>query len=103
MGSSNYFVGIYSRGPNWLPGKAILEQPLETHFAYMETLQGNRILVLGGPFKDNEGALAVIETTSLTQAQQIFAADPGVKQGVFSVSVHPWFVSVEGQIHKKSW
>ena len=39
MLSSNYFVGIYARGPSWLPGKTIREQPLEAHFAYMAALQ----------------------------------------------------------------
>ena len=103
MVSSSYFVGIYARGPSWLPGKTIREQPLEAHFAYMEALQDSCVLVLGGPFKDDEGALAVIETNSLTEARLIFAADPAVKQAIFSVSIHPWFVSVEGQVYQRPW
>ena len=103
MGSANYFVGIYARGPNWLLGKTITEQPLEAHFAYMEKLQDDHVLVLGGPFKDDEGALAVIEASSLAEAQLIFAADPGVERGVFSVSVHPWFISVAGEVQQKPW
>ena len=103
MLSSNYFVGIYTRGPSWLPGKTIREQPLETHFAYMEKLQDGHALVLGGPFKDDEGALAVIEASSLAEAQLIFAADPGVEQEIFSVSVHPWFISVAGEVQQKPW
>ncbi len=103
MVSSNYFVGLYTRGSSWLPGKTIHEQPLEAHFAYMAALQDSHVLVLGGPFKDDEGALAVIEAVSLTGARLIFAADPAVKQKIFSVSIHPWFVSVEGQVYQRPW
>ena len=49
MVSLSYFVGIYAKGPSWLPGKTIREQPLEAHFAYMEALQDSCVLVLGGP------------------------------------------------------
>ena len=103
MGSLSYFVGIYTRGSSWLSGKAILEQPLEAHFAYMEALQDRHILILGGPFKDDEGALAVIEAASLPEAQRIFAADPAVRQEIFSVAVHPWFVAVEGRVSQRPW
>lgn len=99
----NYFVGIYARGPKWLFGKTVFEQPLKAHFAYMEELQRSHILVLGGPFKDDEGALAIIEAPHLAEAQLIFAADPGVTQEIFRVRVHPWFVSVAGQISQRPW
>lgn len=100
---SDYFVGIYAKGPKWLVGKAVREQPLDAHFAYMEGLQSSHILVLGGPFKDDEGALAIIAAPNLAEAQLIFAADPAVTQGIFRVSVHPWFVSVAGQISQRPW
>ncbi len=101
--ASDYFVGIYSRGSRWSHGKTVLEQPLEAHFAYMKELQRSCILVLGGPFKDDEGALAVIKAVSLVEAQLIFADDPGVKQEIFNVRVHSWFVSVEGRVSQKPW
>ncbi len=99
----DYFVGIYARGPEWLVGKTVLEQPLEAHFAYMERLQSSRILVLGGPFKDDEGALAILAAPNLAEAQLVFAADPAVVQKIFRVSVHPWFASVTAKISQKPW
>ncbi len=100
---SDYFVGIYAQGPKWLVGKTVLEQPLEAHFTYMERLQSSRILVLGGPFKDDEGALAIITASGLAEAWLIFAADPAVIQEIFRVSVHPWFASVTGEVSQKPW
>ncbi len=100
---ASYFVGIYARGPKWLVGKTVLEQPLEAHFTYMEGLQNSRVLVLGGPFKDDEGALAIITAPNLAQARLIFAADPAVIQEIFRFSVHPWFASVTGEISQKPW
>jgi len=84
-------------------GKTVREQPLEDHFAYMEELQSSHTLILGGPFRDNEGALAIIEAPDLTAAQLIFAADPSVTQEIFSVSVHPWFASVAGLVSQRPW
>jgi uncharacterized protein YciI len=78
---ASHFVGVYARGPKWLVGKTVREQPLDAHFAYMGGLQSSRILVLGGPFKDDEGALAIIAAPNLAEAQLIFAADPAVTQG----------------------
>ena len=101
--ASNYFVGIYARGPKWLLGKSIHEQPLEAHFAYMEKLQSSNVLILGGPFKDDEGALAIIEATDLAEAQLVFDADPGVIQEIFSVVVHPWFATVAGEVGQRPW
>lgn len=101
--ASDYFVGIYAKGPKWLVGRTVREQPLEAHFTYMEGLQSSRILVLGGPFKDDEGALAIIAASNLDEAQLIFAADPAVAQEIFKVSVHPWFVSVTGEVSQRPW
>jgi len=98
-----YFVGVYARGPKWLVGKTVREQPLEAHFAYMEGLESSRILVLGGPFGDDEGALAIITAPGLAEARRTFAADPAVIQGIFRVSVHPRSVSVAGEVSREPW
>jgi uncharacterized protein YciI len=97
------FVGIYTRGAHWLEDKAVREQPLEGHFAYMERLQNRGELILGGPFKDDTGALAVIEAASLDEARAVFFGDPAVSEGTFAVVVHPWFVSVAGCVDTKPW
>lgn len=101
--ASDYFAGIYAKGPKWLFGKTVLEQPLEAHFAYMEGLQSSGVLVLGGPFKDDEGALVIITALSLAEAQLVFADDPAVIHNIFRVSVHPWFVSVAGEVSQRPW
>ncbi len=69
----------------------------------MEALQSSRVLVLGGPFKDDEGALAITTSPSPAKARLIFAADPAVIQQIFRVSVHPWFASVAGEVSQGPW
>ena len=56
----DYFVFVYRPGPAWLPGRGILQQPLAEHFAYMEKLQQDGVLCVGGPFKDGAGALGIL-------------------------------------------
>lgn len=42
------YVFIHRPGPNWLPGKPILDQPLQGHFEYMTRLEADGTLRLGG-------------------------------------------------------
>jgi uncharacterized protein YciI len=89
-----YFVFIHRPGPHWLPGKPILAQPLEAHFAYMERLEGLGKLVLGGGFLDNAGAMGILECKNLEEAEALCQADPAVRAQIVIVEVHPYFVTV---------
>lgn len=97
---TNYYVFLHSPGPNWLPEKTVLDQPLDEHFAYMDQLQAAGTLVLGGGFLDGSGAMGVLLANSLTEAEQFVANDPAVKKKLVTASVHPWFVTVPGKIEK---
>ena len=52
-----YSVFILRRGPAWVEGTAMRQQPsLNGHFAHMQKLQDAGQLVLGGAFTDEMGA-----------------------------------------------
>jgi uncharacterized protein YciI len=98
-----YFVFIYRPGPAWLPGGGILQQPLAAHFAYMEKLRQDGILSIKGPFKDNVGALGIIQAADFKSATALIEADSAVRNKVFKAELHPWHPSVPDTVGKKEW
>lgn len=97
-----YYVFIHKPGTNWLVGKPIGEQPLEGHFRYMEQLQVQGILVLGGGFLDGSGALGVLLAENLEQAHLFISNDPAIQEGIVTTEVHPWLVTVPGCVGIKN-
>lgn len=99
----DYFVFIYRPGLTWLPNRSVLQQPLAGHFAHMEKLEREGVLCLGGPFKDDAGALGIVRAADLEGASALIADDPAVLNGIFVAEVHPWQPSVPGTVEAKAW
>lgn len=97
---TNYYAFIYSPGSNWLANRPILEQPLSGHFQYMSRLEAEGKLILGGGFTDGSGAMGVLQVSSLEEACEIIENDPAVKENVVTAQIHPWYVTVAGEIKK---
>ena len=95
---TRYFVFIHRPGPNWRRGRPISEQPLSGHFRYMSELASSNLLVLGGGFLDDSGAMGVLVADDIAAAEGIVAQDPAVADEIVTASVHPWFVTVGGQV-----
>jgi uncharacterized protein YciI len=85
------FVILYSPGPQWIKDKPFWEQPLAEHGNYMHTLFAGKTLVMGGPFSDNSGGMAIIDVDSEQQARTIAREDPAVQSHVFTAVIRPWF------------
>lgn len=100
---TEYFVFIYTPGPAWIKDQPITAQPLNKHFAYMAKLESDKILMLGGPFKDHSGAIGVLQARTLEEATKIIANDPAVKDGVVNAEVKGWHAAVVGCLEKKKW
>lgn len=99
---TNYYAFIYSPGPNWLAGQPIFKQPLDGHFKYMGKLEAEGKLILGGGFIDGAGAMGVLEVATFEEAFRLVANDPAIKDGIVTAEIHPWYVTVVGQIEKSS-
>ncbi len=101
---ASYFVFIYRPGPAWVKGKTVREQPsLAGHIAHMTKLEENGQLVLGGPFKDDSGAMGVIVFEDLEAAEKAVEDDPMVQTKVVTAEVHAWHPAVTGCVAKRSW
>jgi uncharacterized protein len=97
---TNYYAFIHSPGPNWLTDQPITKQPLTGHFQYMSRLEAEGKLILGGGFTDGSGAMGVLQVSNLEEACEIIENDPAVKDGIVTAQIHPWYVTVVGQIKK---
>ena len=86
------FAICYRRGPNWVEGKKISEQPLQKHLAYMNALRASGSLLLGGPFVDDQGGLVIVSALDTDEAVRLAADDPAIHTGVMLADVHPWKV-----------
>ncbi len=86
------FIIHYARGPAWVEGKSVFEQPLQEHLAYMNGLKAQKKLLLGGPFTDDTGGLIVVDAASAQEARSMADADPAVAAGVMVAAAHPWLL-----------
>jgi len=85
------FVVIYTRGPAWLEGETVAEQPFfREHVRYMQQFFAAGHLLMGGAFLDNQGGLGILDVASVAQARDIVAHDPFVLARVIEPDLHPW-------------
>lgn len=98
--NTNYYVFIYFPGPNWLANQPMVKQPLAGHFRYMNRLETEEKLVLGGGFTDDSGAMGILFVSGLEEAREIIENDPAVKEGIVTAQIHPYYVTVASKIQK---
>ena len=55
----------------------------QPHREYLDQLKAKGKLAASGAFEDRSGALLIYEVESLEEAEQLLAADPFTKEGVF--------------------
>ena len=91
--------------PTWCSVDSGLKcvEPLTAHFTYMEKLERDGVLCLGGPFKNDAGAFGIVQTVDLEGASALVAADPAVLDGIFIAEVHPWHPAVSSAVEAKTW
>ncbi len=95
---TEFYVFIHRPGPKWVQGKSVKEQPLSGHFEYMTKLENDNKFVLGGGFIDNSGAMGVLRASNIAEAEEMVKSDPAVVDGIVETEVHPYFVTVVGNI-----
>jgi len=88
-----FFAVILSPGPRWDASKPRDEQVgILEHRKYMASLAGGP-MVLGGPFEDALGGLAILHSNSSDDARRVIDRDPGVRSGLMKAEIHRWRVA----------
>ena len=87
------FVVVDRRGPSWLPGKGLADQPgIDKHVAYLEELLRAEKLMMSGSFEDDTGGLAILYVESEAEARRVASKDAVVRNGVLQVEIHPFSI-----------
>jgi uncharacterized protein YciI/uncharacterized protein YndB with AHSA1/START domain len=90
----SYQVLFHRPGASWQPGIPFRRQPgVEHHQGFMKHLHDDGLLVMGGPFLDEEsGGMAVLRAGSIDEAIRLAHTDPSIEAGLLTVTVRPWLV-----------
>jgi hypothetical protein len=86
---------IYTPGPAWVVGKPMWEQNLTEHAKYHRKLMSEKKLILGGPFDDGNGGLAIIETWNVAEAKSMVNSDPAVLSRLLVPHLHSWTIEFD--------
>ncbi|MFX1254687.1 MAG: YciI family protein [Promethearchaeota archaeon] len=95
MTVKKFYAIIYQQGSAWKPGVSVYEQDLRSHATYMEKLHKDKVLVLGGPFTDDSGGMAIINVESEEKAEEILKQDPAITNKVMNATIKPWHIAFE--------
>jgi uncharacterized protein YciI len=88
-------------GPAWQQGKSVFEQgdPMLRHLHYMRDRYDDGQLLLGGPYTEDAGGLAVLDVADMAAARALAVGDPAVAAGVLGYDLSelvPYFDAFVG-------
>ena len=91
-------VVLFSAGPAWVNGRGSRQQAhWEGHAAFIDDLTERGLLVAGGPFADESGAMNILSgSLERDDVERLYATDPFLVHGIFVLErVAPWLVFVD--------
>jgi uncharacterized protein YciI len=92
---------LFSPGPAWVNGRGSRQQRhWDGHAAFIDGLTENGLLVAGGPFADESGAMNILAgSPDELDVERLYAPDPFVIHGIFVLErVVPWVVFVDNWV-----
>jgi uncharacterized protein YciI len=86
------FVVIRTRGPAFRDGQPLEAQPAwSAHAAFMNALQKNGFVVLGGPLEGTVDVVLIVRAESAEEVHARLADDPWSRDGLLRIArVAPW-------------
>jgi uncharacterized protein YciI len=90
----SFFVVINEAGPGWDPKRPMREQKgWNEHAAFMDALEAEHLVVLGGPLKNysKHRAMLVVKALDEQALRRRLAEDPWMRTGMLqNVEFYPW-------------
>jgi uncharacterized protein YciI len=88
-----FFVVINEQGPSWdnkLPMRS--QKGWTEHASFMDALEAERFVVLGGPLKYHKHrAMLIVNACDEQDLRKRLAEDPWMRTGVLrSIEIYPW-------------
>ena len=87
-----YVAVIYSKGPAWADTEAPKDK-IHAHIAHQRKHFEAGKLVMGGPFIEEPGGMAIFDVAFRDEAAAIVRGDPAVTSGIYAAALHPWRVA----------
>ena len=90
-----HFVVMYGKGPSW---SETPETPdvVQGHIAHQHAQLEAGKLVMGGPFLDEPGGMAIFKVESRDELDAILNGDPAVSAGFYAVEAKAWRIGSRG-------
>lgn len=88
-----FFVVINEQGQGWDPKRVMREQQGWTeHAKFMDALEADRFVVLGGPLKySKHRAMLIVNASNEQEIRKRLAEDPWMLMGILkTIEIYPW-------------
>jgi uncharacterized protein YciI len=95
-----YFLCLLVRGENWTPVQ-FADSAMQEHLAYIrEQVEAGKFVVVGPALDQGRiGGVAIINATSMEEAQKIANADKMVQSGHLAAEIHPVMLADLSALH----
>ncbi|MGY5876187.1 MAG: YciI family protein [Candidatus Thorarchaeota archaeon] len=93
--SKQSFVIMLRPAPKY--GEPETEKKVSEHFAHLQKLLVDGILVMAGRFSEVLIGLVIINVDNREEAVNIMNSDPAVKAGIFHAELYPWSIALKAE------
>jgi uncharacterized protein YciI len=86
-------------GPNWDGARGRREQEgWDAHAAFMDELVDDGFVIMGGPIRESDRNLLIIEAADESEIEARFRNDPWAPTGLLRIhSIEPWTIWLDGR------
>jgi uncharacterized protein YciI len=99
VAESPWFVLMHTPGPEWDQNLSYFDQTgIDQHTTFMSELLKAGDMVMGGPFMDGSGGMAILKVESIEEALAIANRDPAVRSKLLKVEVRQWSTPLSSMI-----
>ena len=93
-----FLVTVLRSGPEWNASLPLAEQSgWDAHAAFMDGLEADGFIVLGGPLADEHRVMHAVEAESEDAVRATLARDPWSETHLVVDAVEPWTIKLDGR------
>jgi len=95
--AKQYFIAIFSRGPEWVVDKQVNEQVgFKDHSANLQRLRAEKRIPIGGRYSDK--GMVIVEAKDEAEARSLFDGDVMLQKQTFALELHQFRPFYKGAI-----
>jgi hypothetical protein len=85
--TKQYFIAVFSRGPEWMADKQANEQVgFKEHSGNLQRLRAEKRIPIGGRYSDK--GMVIVEAKDEAEARSLFESDVMVQKKTFTLELH---------------